>query len=77
MANHANILIFWPGGCHGLCSPWDCKQSAMTEQISHDMAYYHIRLTILFVFSINHTLFLCFSLNLVCSCGLFPIIAVI
>ena len=26
--------IFWPGEFHGLYSPWGCKESDMTEQLS-------------------------------------------
>ena len=26
--------VFWPGEFHGLYSPWDCKESDMTEQLS-------------------------------------------
>ena len=25
---------FWPGECHGLYSPWGCKESGMTERLS-------------------------------------------
>ena len=28
------IPIFWPGEFHGLYSPWGCKESDMTEQLS-------------------------------------------
>ena len=27
-------LVFWPGKCHGLYSPWGCKESDMAEQLS-------------------------------------------
>ena len=27
----ATHSIFWPGESHGLCSPWGCKESDMTE----------------------------------------------
>ena len=27
--------VFWPGEFHGLYSPWGCKESDMTEQLSH------------------------------------------
>ena len=27
-------LVFWPGEFHGLYSPWSCKESDMTEQLS-------------------------------------------
>ena len=26
--------VFWPGKFHGLYSPWDLKESDMTEQLS-------------------------------------------
>ena len=26
--------VFWPGEFHGLYSPWDCKESQTTEQLS-------------------------------------------
>ena len=26
--------VFWPGEFHGLYSPWGCKESDMTEQLS-------------------------------------------
>ena len=26
--------VFWPGEFHGLYSPWDCKESDTTEQLS-------------------------------------------
>ena len=26
--------VLWPGEFHGLCSPWDCKELDMTEQLS-------------------------------------------
>ena len=26
--------VFWPGKFHGLCSPWDCKDSDTTERLS-------------------------------------------
>ena len=26
--------VFWPGELHGLYSPWGCKESDMTEQLS-------------------------------------------
>ena len=26
--------IFWPGEFHGLYSPWHCKESDVTEQLS-------------------------------------------
>ena len=26
--------VFWPGECHGLCSPWGLKESDTTEQLS-------------------------------------------
>ena len=29
-------LIFWPGGFHGLYSPWGCKESGTTERLSLD-----------------------------------------
>ena len=28
------IPVFWPGEFHGLYSPWDCKESDMTEQLN-------------------------------------------
>ena len=28
------ILLFWPGEFHGICSPWGCKESTMTERLS-------------------------------------------
>ena len=28
------IPVFWPGEFHGLYSPWGCKESDMTEQLS-------------------------------------------
>ena len=36
--------VFWPGEFHGLYSPWDHKQSDMTEQLSlHTMfSWYEI-----------------------------------
>ena len=30
----ATTPVFWPGEFHGLYSPWDCKESDITEQIS-------------------------------------------
>ena len=33
-------LIFWPGGFHGLYSPWGCKESDMTERLSLFMHVY-------------------------------------
>ena len=27
--------VYWPGEFHGLYSPWGCKESDMTEQLSH------------------------------------------
>ena len=27
--------VFWPGEFHGLYTPWGCKESDMTEQLSH------------------------------------------
>ena len=32
------IPVFWPGEFHGL-SPWDCKESDMTEQLSLHWAF--------------------------------------
>ena len=34
--------VFWPGEFHGLYSPWGCKESASTEQLSLSlsMAFY-------------------------------------
>ena len=26
--------VFWPGGFHGLYSPWGCKELGMTERLS-------------------------------------------
>ena len=26
--------VFWPGECHALYSPWGCKESGMTDQLS-------------------------------------------
>ena len=26
--------VFWPGEFHGLCSPFNCKESDMTERLS-------------------------------------------
>ena len=26
--------VFWPGEFHGLCSPWDCRESDTTERPS-------------------------------------------
>ena len=26
--------VFWPGEFHGLCSPWGCKESDTSEQLS-------------------------------------------
>ena len=31
MATHS---VFWPGEFHGLCSPWDHKDSDKSEQLS-------------------------------------------
>jgi len=31
------IPAFWPGEFHGLHSPWDLKESDMTEQLSHKL----------------------------------------
>ena len=28
------IPVFWPGEFHGLYSPWSCKESDTTEQLS-------------------------------------------
>ena len=28
------IPVFWPGKFHGLCSPWDLKESDTTERLS-------------------------------------------
>ena len=36
MATHSSI---WPGEYHGLCSPWGCKESDMTEWLS---LYQHV-----------------------------------
>ena len=33
------IPVFWPGEFHGLYSPWDCKESDMTEQLSLHRIY--------------------------------------
>ena len=30
----ATTSVFWPGEFRGLCSPWSCKESDMTEQLS-------------------------------------------
>ena len=27
-------IVFWPAKFHGLCSPWDHKESDMTERLS-------------------------------------------
>ena len=27
-------LVLWPGEFHGLYSPWDCKESDITEKLS-------------------------------------------
>ena len=45
--------VFWPGELHGLYSPWGCKESDMTEQLSlsHKMIY-QIMLGILSIHSI-------------------------
>ena len=29
-----STLVFWPGEFHGLYSPWGCKESVTTEQLS-------------------------------------------
>ena len=29
--------VFWPGEFHGLYSPWGCKESDTTEQLSHSI----------------------------------------
>ena len=34
--------VFWPGEFQGLYSPWDHKESDMTEQLSLS-AYFHIQ----------------------------------
>jgi len=31
---------FWPGKFHGLYSPWGCKESNMTEQISLSLRFW-------------------------------------
>ena len=31
--------VFWPGEFHGLYSPWGCKESDRTEQLS--LAHFH------------------------------------
>ena len=31
-----SILVFWPREFHGLYSPWGCKESNMTEWLSHE-----------------------------------------
>ena len=39
--------VFWPGELHGLYSPWGCKESDMTEQLSLSLSiclkYFWIR----------------------------------
>ena len=30
---------FWPGEFHGLYSPWNCKESDTTEQLSLSLSY--------------------------------------
>ena len=40
--------VFWPGEFHGLYSPWGCKESDMTEQLS--LSFFHLRL----IFLMNH-----------------------
>jgi len=30
----ATYCRFWPGECHTLYSPWGCKESDITEQLS-------------------------------------------
>ena len=30
----ATTPVFWPGEFDGLCSPWGCKESDMTERLS-------------------------------------------
>ena len=32
-------LVFWPREFHGLCSPWGCKESDMTERLSLDSSF--------------------------------------
>ena len=32
--------IFWPGEFHGLYSPWGCKESDMTEQLSLSLFHF-------------------------------------
>ena len=34
MTTHSSILVFWPGGFHGLYSPWGHKELDMTEHLS-------------------------------------------
>ena len=36
-------LVFWPGEFHGLYSPWGCKESDMTEQLSLHCVYYKLK----------------------------------
>ena len=31
--------VFWPGEFHGLCSPWGCQESDMTEWLSLSLQY--------------------------------------
>ena len=33
--------VLWPGEFHGLYSPWGCKESDMTEQLSHEVLLGH------------------------------------
>ena len=51
--------VFWSGGFHRLCSPWDCKESDTTERLSlhyvhtnlHTHTHTHTHTAIFFLFT--------------------------
>ena len=40
----ATHSVSWPGELHGLYSPWGCKESDTTEQLSHSKSAYGLGL---------------------------------
>ena len=53
--------VFWPGEFHGLYSPWGCKESDMTEQLSWYLSYsieYWAFSVWLISFSITHLVYI-------------------
>ena len=39
--------VFWPGKFHGLYSPWECKESDTTEQLSLEVVLTNAMLLLL------------------------------